>query len=136
LVLDYDNSNDLQQFGDAILFFMFSDKTQQGGYAMQTQRSVELVPDRLPNSKVMSGMSKGKRVVEATLNWRDLADLVDAKHVPKGGILKALYSGKRMGCDPVSLIGGWNNRAYLNGGRLRPSDRGPHSLDLSLSPDR
>jgi hypothetical protein len=133
LILDYDNSNDLQLFGDSIFFFMFSDKSQEGGYAMQTQRSVELVTQRLLHSKVMTGMSHGKRVVEATLGWSDLEGLVDAKHVPKGGILKALHSGGRIGCDPVSLIGGWKNRVYLNGGKVRPSDRGPHSLDLSFS---
>lgn len=113
-------------------WFGFSSRGNTNLYCCQVNNRVLTSP--FPTAQIATAGMPGRRIIEAAIPWRELAQVLDEVHAPAGGLPRALAEGFRFSCQPL-LIEGRGGRAFLNGRSNQRQDATAAALGADGSPE-
>lgn len=116
LFLDLNNSNDGEQNAqDFSPWFGLSSTGRTDLFSYRANNDTTYVAASLPSSIVRTSGTIGSRVIEAGLNWSDLALVVNSGRQPGSNLVAAIADGFKFGCEPLLVDDNYNKQSFLGG---------------------
>lgn len=134
LFLDVDNSNNGEQTAqDFSPWFGLSSTSRTDLFAYRANNDGTYVGASLPSSSLSTSGTMGSRVVEAGLNWSDLALVINVGRQPVGGLAAAITAGFNFGCEPLLVDDSFAKQSFIGGSQfVAPTGLDANSRNIVL----
>jgi hypothetical protein len=135
LFLDVDNSNNGEQTAqDFSPWFGLSSTSRTDLFAYRANNDGTYVGASLPSSSLSNLWNDGlPAVVEAGLNWSDLALVINVGRQPVGGLAAAITAGFNFGCEPLLVDDSFAKQSFIGGSQfVAPTGLDANSRNIVL----